>query len=374
MKQFTLFVTFLFVVGCTPKESVKEKTLRLLTTEKAVNYSFTKLTIQGSTENDTTFIETTSTASFKKLQENNGYCFVVQDSLEHPFFRVPFKNIYHYDGKIYTYALISSQKKDLQKRTKLEPNVYNNLMEGQLPNILYSLQNDSTIVLKDFIINGEKCSHFQLINDKIPYSLFISKERCLPVLLRVVINASQPFIQEYSYSDFTFSNQLIIPDYEEEVKAKIIKKTISPLTKGDVFPDWEFKNLQGDKVSITSSRSLKIVYLSMINCGACRAALPYVENIFEKYKNNNDVDFHVLYPADSKQKLSKYVKDENIITPILFNKETEDDNFAEIVFKLRMGYPSTLILDRENEIAQVINGFSTSLETIINKEIIKIKK
>lgn len=371
MKQLTLLLALLIISSCTSQKSVKNKTIKLLTTDKAVNYTFSNLTIQGSSENDTTFIEAASTASFQWLQENNSFCFVVEDSLTHPYFKIPFKNIYHYDGQIYTYALISSMKKDLQKRTELKSTVYNNLMQGQLPTLLYILRNDSTIKLKDSIINSEYCNHFQLIENEITHSLFVSTKRCLPVLLRVVINDSQPLIKEFSYYDFSFSNQLEIPDIEKEVNAKVIEETVIPLVAGDTFPDWEFKDLEGNMVSITSSKKTKVVYLSMINCGACRAALPYVEKIYKKYKNENNVNFFVLYPVDSKQKLTKYVKDKNIITPILYNKETEEDDFAKILLKLKMGFPSTLILDEKNKIVQVINGFSTNLENHINEEIIK---
>jgi hypothetical protein len=104
MKKYIHFIVLVLCIGCQEKNSeIREKSLRLLSTEKAINWNYSELTIQGSTKDDTTFIEQFGFASFLKNQKDTivGYHYFIQDSLIHPYFQVPLKTVYHYDGNLF---------------------------------------------------------------------------------------------------------------------------------------------------------------------------------------------------------------------------------------------------------------------------------
>ena len=131
MKNVLTFILLASLSSCalTPTKII-EKTLSNITSDKAVNYQYNQLTIQGSSENDTTFIEKFSTASFKKDVEDKflGYTYLIQDSLIHPYFHVPLKTTYHYNGNLQHTAMVSPIRNSLEVNdtSKINKNVYNN--------------------------------------------------------------------------------------------------------------------------------------------------------------------------------------------------------------------------------------------------------
>src|SRR5690554_6061387 len=98
MRNALIIILLASLSSCTlTPTKIIDKTLANITSDKAVNYQYNQLTIQGSSENDTTFIGTFSSASFKKDDEDKflGFNYLIQDSLIHPYFHVPMKTIYH---------------------------------------------------------------------------------------------------------------------------------------------------------------------------------------------------------------------------------------------------------------------------------------
>lgn len=80
------------------------------------------------------------------------------------------------------------------------------------------------------------------------------------------------------------------------------------------------------------------------------------------------VDFFVFYPMDSKDKLQKYVSAKNIEYPVVYNSLLREEDRIKLTFGMNIGFPSSLILDSENNILHIVNGFSTNLrERIIEK-------
>lgn len=374
MKNIIICALLTFICSCTLNPlKIVEKTARNLQSEKTINYQYNQLTIQGSSENDTTFIEMFSTASFQKDMKDKflGYSYVIQDSLIHPYFDVPLKTTYHYNGTVLNTAMVSPIRNSLETNdtTEIKKNVYNNVMSGQLPSLLHLLNSSGAKITGDTIINGENCYQLNDMKDEKAHELFISKKSSLPIMLRIITNTSQPFIEEFYYKNFHTTAELQIPNYKSEVEEKGKQEPPQTFKVGDKLPHWKLHDLSEKEISTGNSNNIKVIYLSMINCGPCQKAIPYVSKINDYFKGRDDVDFFVLYPMDSKEKLQKYVDAKNIKYPVIYNSLTEDKNRKELTFRMNIGFPSVLIADSENSVRHIIHGFNTNLEDKIIEKI-----
>lgn len=378
MRNILIYVLLVYVSSCTLSPSkIIEKADRNLQSIDAINYQYNQLTIQGSSENDTTFIEKFSTASFKKDVEDKflGYTYLIQDSLIHPYFHVPLKTTYHYNGNLQHTAMVSPIRNSLEVNdtSKINKNVYNNVMSGQLPSLIHLLNSNTIEIVGDTIINDDNCYQLNDIKDEKAHQLFISKKSFLPVMLRVITNTTQPFIEEFLYKNFHTTTELQIPDYKLEVESKAIQDFPQSIKVGDKLPSLRLHDLSENEVLMGNSKNIKIIYLSMINCGPCQKAVPYIGKINEFFDVRDDIDFYVLYPMDSKEKLQKYVSAKNIDYPVIYNSLTREEDRLKLILGMNIGSPSALILDSENDIQHIIHGFSTNMKDRIIEEVRNIQ-
>lgn len=376
MKNTLICILLAFLSSCSLSPSkIMQKTISNLQSDDALNYQYTQLTIQGSSENDTTFIEMFSTASFKKDVKDKflGYTYLIQDSLIHPYFHVPLKTTYHYNGNLLNTAMVSPIRKSLEENdtTEINKNVYSNVMSGQLPSILYLLNSKTAEIIRDTIINGHKCYQLNDLKDEKAHQLFISKKSFLPVMLRIITNTTQPFIEEFSYKNFHTTGELQIPNYKSEVEST--QETPKTFAVGDNLPNLKLQDLSEKEILIGYSRNVKVIYLSMINCGPCQKAVPYIGEINDYFSERDDIDFFVFYPMDSKDKLQKYVSTKNIDYPVVYNSLAREEDRVKLTFGMNIGFPSSLILDSENNILHIVNGFSTNLKERIIEEVENIQ-
>jgi len=383
MKNVLTFILLASLSSCalTPTKII-EKTLSNITSDKAVNYQYNQLTIQGSSENDTTFIEQFSSASFKKDVADKflGFTYVIQDSLIHPYFHVPLKTTYHYNGTVLNTAMISPLRNTLEENdtTKINKNVFENVMTGQLPTMIHFLKSNSVEIIGDTIIDGQNCYQLNDIKNKKAHQLFISKKSFLPVMLRVITNLSQPFIEEYYYKDFHSTPELQIPDYKSEVEAKVSQNApkghLKGFKVGDKLPNMKLHDLSENEIIMGNSKNIKVIYLSMINCGPCQKAIPYVAKINDYFNGRDEIDFFVVYPMDLKEKLIKYASTKNIDYPIIYNSLSEEQDRLQLITRMNIGSPAVLILDTENNIRHIVHGFSTNLEERIFEQIKNLER
>ena len=380
MKKATIiFLAVFFVTNLFAYENLKEKVLGKLVSNKVISYTINELIIQGSStktkfSSDTLFIKTYSSASFLKNETNStwGYNFVTTDSLIHPYFKVPQKTIKVYENGIMSTSLTSPMKNFYaeKKINEIESEELDLVVKGQITDFIYILKDKKTLQLNDRIINNESCYHFNTQRKGKDYSLYISEKTLFPVLLRITTNAFQPFIEEFRYSNFKYSSKLNIPDFSKsKEKPKI---TVTLVKENDILPNWELNDLQGNKVSFKKSAKHKIIYLSMINCGPCQQAIPYVERLYDKYNKTENIEFIVFYPIDDKESLVKYVQRKKIKTQVVYNSYRFDNKRFEIINYLNMGFPAILIVDKENRIKHIVDGFTKDIEDKVKMEIDKL--
>lgn len=382
MKNVFIFILLASLSSCTlTPTKIIDKTLANITSDEAINYQYNQLTIQGTSENDTTFIETFSSASFKKDIDDKllGFTYVIQDSLIHPYFHVPLKTTYHYNGTLLYTAMVSPMRNTLEENdtTKMNKNVFNNVMTGQLPTMIHLLKSNNAEIIGDTIVNGQNCYKLNDIKDEKAHQLFISKESFLPVMLRVITNLSQPFIEEYYYKDFHSTPELQIPNYKSEVIAKASQNTPQDVPQGfkvgDKLPNFKLHDLSDNEILMGSTKNIKVIYLSMVNCGPCQKAIPYVAKINDYFNGRDEIDFFVVYPMDLKKKLIKYASTKNIDYPIVYNSLSEEQDRLELITRMNIGSPAVLILDAENSIRHIVHGFSTNMKDVIIKKVREIE-
>ncbi len=375
MKYIWIFILAITTASCSnPIKDTIEQTKRNITSEKAISYKIDQLTIQGSTSNDTLFIKQETEAIFKYCLADTlfGYQFISRNNYIHPHYNIPVQFTYSYD----TLKLMVVMKTEVEnKETKiykadLKPAAYGHTIRGQIPMINKILSYDGFKLLskKDTILNDCKCVLLRVVDEnEIPYDLFIDKRICFPKLLRITVNAEQPYIQEFNYMDFEYLNAV---DESTFIAEKVINsKAVKPLGIGEVLPSWKLNNLDGQDFDFeTTLGKTTILYISMINCSACQASLPMVKKLQKKYQNQN-IQFLAFYPIDSKEKLDKYIIAKEINYPIVYNSKKETKQRFAIINKLRFAYPKVLILNHKNEIVWINSGSSPNLEELIEAEL-----
>jgi peroxiredoxin len=132
------------------------------------------------------------------------------------------------------------------------------------------------------------------------------------------------------------------------------------LNKGDLAPDFELTDENGNQVKLSKLRGKKVLLdFSMIHCGWCKIAIDqfnkpeyqFAENIVPLYVN----------PVDSKEKMDKYRAKVSIPFPVLVNAEEVRKAYGVT------GYPSFYLIDENGKVEDVVVGFS-------DEEILKWKK
>lgn len=370
-----LFVNFSHLHA---SEHLKVKILRKLENDKVVNYTVNKLTIQGNStktefSKDTLFINSYGSASFRKNTEDSvwGYDFVATDSLIHPYFKLPQKTTKVYkNGKLLTAMVSPKQNRYIEKGIReLKPEELELTAKGQLTDCIAILKDPKTVQLTDTLLNKSVCYHFKTIHNGLTNSLYIAKKTLFPVMLRITTNTFQPFIEEYSYSHFNYSTVL---NYSELSKSSRQTTPVKAVVKeNDILPDWELSDLQGNNYSLNNSEKYKIIYLSMIHCGPCQEAIPYIEKMYDEYNKTDSIEFVVFYPVDDKESLIRYVQRKNIKPNLVYNSSAKQEKRIEIFGYLNIGYPTFLIVDKENRVRHIISGFSKNIELRVKKTVSK---
>lgn len=132
------------------------------------------------------------------------------------------------------------------------------------------------------------------------------------------------------------------------------------LAVGELAPDFELQDLQGNSVRLSSLKGKKVLLdFSMINCGWCKIALEkfnkpdfeFADNIMPFYVN----------PVETKEKMEKYSTRVNIPFPVLIDAKTVGEAYGV------SGYPTFYLIDETGKIEEVFEGFDDELIEKIKK-------
>ncbi len=360
---WTTITVCVVLLGCSePKDSLARNTVGRLNSTKYVSYHVDYLTIEGKSAGDTIF--TTTYAFFEKSETDTllGYNFLVENSLVHPRFLIPIVLRDHYNGKKLTWTLESQVRNDISitESDHINKALLEDKVIGHLPMLLDLLNQKSfkKISATETSINDFYCIQYTLnCKDSIEHQLFIDASNRLPVLLRILINREQPFIKEYYYRNFVFTNTSKFPSTIDFTQESV--KEILPVEAGDVFPNWKLETIKGDTLNLSGhNRTAKLIFLSGIHCGACQLQIPTTKRIYEHFSQRKDIKVFGLYPYDSRERLYIYAQEKQIDYPIAFNSFTNIDERYELFQKLRYPIPSLILIDKDNRIVWIKTGFN----------------
>ena len=169
-----------------------------------------------------------------------------------------------------------------------------------------------------------------------------------------------------NYSRFTLESlpaEMIVKDYKP-------RKTVKPLGRGKPAPEWTLPTLSGDSISLADLRG-KVVLLDFFykGCAPCCAALPTLQRMHEKYKDQGVVIIGID-PIDDpvKDDMADFIKKRSVGYTVVFSDR-------ELPQKYRVtGYPTLFFINREGKIVKYHEGFSASMEEKVEKQIQKMLK
>lgn len=377
MKKLLVFALTVFVLSCTnTPRCIIDESIDYLSTENVLKYDLKELTIQGN-GSDTLLIPQTTKAFFKYSEDKDnliGFNFIVVDTLVHPYFRIPLKNTYMYDGELFKFESINPMQNETKVSNQSQMKVLriNSYIKGHLPMLLELLEGDSYVnrIVKDTLLSNSKSLFIkQADTTGIIYELFIKKEGGIPSFLRIISNPTQPFIEEYSYTNFEkVDTAIVVQENHSEKVASEIKR----LTKGDSIPSLNLQYLTGEEFSFAPQKGkITILCLSMINCGPCQMAVDDIQELFLKYSGLKNIRFVVFYPIDRKEKLKKYVNTKNITCPIVYNSKERSKNFGSVMNSFKTSFPAFIILNDDNKIVWINSGYHSQLKEEIRKAVKK---
>ena len=169
-----------------------------------------------------------------------------------------------------------------------------------------------------------------------------------------------------NYSRFTLESlpaEMIVKDYKP-------RKSVKPLGRGKPAPEWTLPTLSGDSISLADLRG-KIVLIDFFykGCAPCGAALPTLQRMHEKYKDQGVVIIGID-PLDDpvKDDMADFIEKRSVGYTVVFSDR-------ELPQKYRVtGYPTLFFINREGKIVKYHEGFSASMEEEVEKQIQKMLK
>ncbi|MBI9060614.1 MAG: TlpA family protein disulfide reductase [Marinilabiliaceae bacterium] len=372
MYKTLIIVLTLGVLSCSRNnEKVLSETINKLTSGKVISYCVDELTVQGKQVGDTIF--TTTESIFHKLDSDSlcGFKYFIEDKLIHPRFKIPMTLSNYYNGDSHTWNLESEVKKDrklTEDLDKLKGKIKNDTY-GQIPYVKNILNSHGIAInnTQDTILDNCPCILLKVVTQEgILNELYIDRKTSFPKLLRVVENSEQPFIREFNYSEFEYSASFNEPLFSSLEKTKGRKV----LGIGDKIPDWELETTNGKQLILSESKGkTTILFLSAIYCSWCQKAIPIINKVYNKSVADKNIDCIVYYPDDAQERLIDYIKGKDVDYPIAFNKIKNHKKRYTLREQIMYGFPTTLILNSNNEIIWIKTGFSENLEKEIEKVI-----
>ena len=169
-----------------------------------------------------------------------------------------------------------------------------------------------------------------------------------------------------NYSRFTLESlpdEMIVIDYVPE-------KSIKPLGRGKRAPEWTLPTISGDSISLADLRG-KVVLIDFFYkaCAPCCAALPTLQRMHEKYKDQGVVVIGIdPYDDPVKADMADFIEKRSVGYTVVFSDR-------ELPQKYRVtGYPTLFFINREGKIVKYHEGFSQTMEQELEKQIQKMLK
>jgi len=160
----------------------------------------------------------------------------------------------------------------------------------------------------------------------------------LLVLFFITLNSISVYCQSECFKDCSkvMASKLPFTD-----KLKILH--------GCSTPEFATKNIEGETLSSTELKGkILVINFWYIGCAPCRAEIPGLNMLAEKYKK--DVLF-LSFAKDDIASLKKFVQK----SPLYFQLIPSADKYANL-FCIVAGYPTNMVVDKEGKVALMFSG------------------
>ena len=166
-----------------------------------------------------------------------------------------------------------------------------------------------------------------------------------------------PIFIEALKGSFEKSNQYTLEAYENAAKMNKFK--------GKASPDFDYENYKGGKTKLSSLKG-KYVYIDLWAtwCGPCRAEIPFLQKLEEKYHGKNIVFVSVsIDKAKDNEKWKKFVLDKKLGGIQLFADKDWESDFVKAYGVT--GIPRFILIDPKGNVvdADVSRPSDSSLLT-----------
>ena len=145
---------------------------------------------------------------------------------------------------------------------------------------------------------------------------------------------------------------------------------VEPLSKGKKAPKWTLPTLKGDTISLSDFRG-KVVLVDFFyrKCAPCNAAMPVLQRLHEKYKDQG-LAVIGIDPIDDpvKDNMADFLAKRGIDYTVVFSDRELPQKYHVT------GYPTLFFINEKGKIEKVHEGFSASMEEEVEKQIQKMLK
>lgn len=146
-------------------------------------------------------------------------------------------------------------------------------------------------------------------------------------------------------------------DIQKTIK-QIASKQLNNLSKeGETFPAFELKDINGNNISNDSFKNkITIVKCWFINCKACVAEFPELNQLVENYSQDENISF-ISMAFDSKVELIEFVQKR----PFNFKIISVKKDFLQDQLNINE-YPTHLVVNKDGKIEKVFNNSKTLIK------------
>ena len=144
----------------------------------------------------------------------------------------------------------------------------------------------------------------------------------------------------------------------------------TPLEENTQAPEWTLPTLKGDSISLADLRG-KVVLVDFFykGCAPCGAAMPVLQRLHEKYKDQGVVVIGID-PIDDpvKDDMTDFLAKRGIDYTVVFSSRNLPQEYHVT------GYPTLFFINTEGKIEKVHEGFSQTMEQELEEQIQKMLK
>ena len=154
------------------------------------------------------------------------------------------------------------------------------------------------------------------------------------------------------------------------MKDYVADNEVEPLEEDTQAPEWTLPTISGDSISLTDLRG-KVVLVDFFykGCAPCGAAMPVLQRLHEKYKDQG-LAVIGIDPIDDpvKDDMADFLAKRGIDYTVVFSSRNLPQEYHVT------GYPTLFFINAKGKIEKVHEGFSQTMEQELEEQIQKMLK